>query len=191
MSGLYAKSALQTAFVELLNQRPFDKITVVDIVRLAGVSRNTFYYWYSDTYALLDDLFFTQTQQILQDDRSFDSWLDGFRHAMQFVGDNRRAVYHIYHSIGRDRLEQFLYQVTRSDITSAVTQMSAGLKVKPADICDLSAFYTAALIGLAVRWLDGGMKEDPDAYLSNMEKLLRGNIRSALSRSCGEEPQND
>jgi len=189
MSKLFAKGALQSAFVELLNKEPFDKITVVDITKLAGVSRNTFYYWYSDTYALLDDLFFTQTQRIQQDDRCFGSWLEGFRHATRFAGENRRAIYHLYHSIGRDKLQRFLYDVTLSDLTHVVLQLSEGLTVRPEVVRDLAAFYTAALVGLMVKWLDDGMKEDPDDYLDNMEKLLSGNIRSSLERSCGNNGQ--
>lgn len=187
MSKLFAKTALQSAFVELLNKKPFDRITVVDITKLAGVSRNTFYYWYSDTYALLDDLFFTQTQKIVEDDRQFGSWLEGFRHATRFAGENRRAIYHLYHSIGRDKLQAFLYEVTRSDLTNVVQQQAKDLDAKPEVIRNLAAFYTSALVGLMVRWLDDGMKEDPDAYLDSMEKLLSGNIRSALERSCRRE----
>jgi AcrR family transcriptional regulator len=184
MSSLFAKGALQSAFVELLNEEPFDKITVVDITRLAGVSRNTFYYWYSDVYALLDDLFFTQTQSILQDDRKFGTWQEGFRHATQFALQNKKAIYHLYHSIGRDKLQKFLYEVTYNDLRNVMLQQSEGLDVRPEAIRDLAAFYTSALVGLTVRWLDGGMKQDPDEYLESMEELLNGNIRSALERGC-------
>ena len=45
--------AIMTAFGDMLEEMPFDKITVAALVRRAGISSNTFYYHYSDIYALL------------------------------------------------------------------------------------------------------------------------------------------
>ena len=50
------KRAITESFMKLINQVPFDKITVKDIVEDCGVNRNTFYYHYSDIYALLDEI---------------------------------------------------------------------------------------------------------------------------------------
>jgi AcrR family transcriptional regulator len=183
MSNKYAKAAIMSVFLNQLNDKPFDKISVVDIARQAGVSRNTFYYWYSDIYALVDDLFHSETQKIRQESRSFDSWLDGFLHAMQFVGENRRAVYHLYNSISRNKLEAFLYDVTLSDMTRVVEAQARDTGASTEDIHDIAAFYSAALLGLAIRWLDTGMKEDPEAYLENMGELLGDNLHVSLVRS--------
>ena len=53
----YTKKAIAESFMELLNERPFDKISVVDIAEKCGINRNTFYYYYADVYALVDDVF--------------------------------------------------------------------------------------------------------------------------------------
>ena len=47
-------SELGEALRELMRERPFDAISVIDIVGRAGVSRKTFYYHFSDKYALLN-----------------------------------------------------------------------------------------------------------------------------------------
>ena len=47
------KTAIMDAFVRLLEQTPMDQITVQAITAQCGISRNTFYYHYSDVYALL------------------------------------------------------------------------------------------------------------------------------------------
>ena len=184
MNNQYTKAAIRAAFLSQLNSKPFDKISVVDIARVAGVSRNTFYYWYDDIYALMDDLFFTEAEKIRQDSASFDSWADGFRHAVSFASENRKAIYHLYKSISRNKLESFLYEVTFNDVSKAVAAMGKETGALPEDVHDLAAFYSAALIGLVIRWLDGGMKEDSDAYLENIEELLGDNIVSALNRSA-------
>ena len=43
------KNAIVEAFWQLLDEKPFNKITVKNIVELCGVNRNTFYYHFSDT----------------------------------------------------------------------------------------------------------------------------------------------
>ena len=39
------------SFVKMLSQKPFDKITIKDIIEGCGLNRGTFYYYYDDIYA--------------------------------------------------------------------------------------------------------------------------------------------
>ena len=47
--ALRTKNAIRRSFIELLAERPFDKISVRDIAERSEVTRNTFYYYYTDT----------------------------------------------------------------------------------------------------------------------------------------------
>lgn len=51
---LPAKERLENAFWELLAERNYHKITVTDIVRVADVNRNSFYYHFSGLPELAD-----------------------------------------------------------------------------------------------------------------------------------------
>ena len=42
------KNAIRRAFIQLLNERPLDKISIKDIAETGAVNRNTFYYYYAD-----------------------------------------------------------------------------------------------------------------------------------------------
>ena len=59
------KNAIRRAFIQLLNERPLDKISIKDIAEKGAVNRNTFYYYYQDIYALLEEVFIDETQQAL------------------------------------------------------------------------------------------------------------------------------
>ena len=48
------EAAIQVAFIELLQTKSFEKISVSDITKLAHINRGTFYLHYVDKYALLD-----------------------------------------------------------------------------------------------------------------------------------------
>lgn len=43
-----------TAFCKLYEQKPIEKISVKDVIALAGYNRSTFYEYFSDIYALLE-----------------------------------------------------------------------------------------------------------------------------------------
>ena len=50
------KNVIRKGFIELLEQRSLDKISVVDIAEHCGINRNTFYYYYCDIYALIREI---------------------------------------------------------------------------------------------------------------------------------------
>lgn len=50
------RSAIKNAFLELLSEKPFDNISVIDIAERAMINRSTFYLHYQDKYDLLKTL---------------------------------------------------------------------------------------------------------------------------------------
>lgn len=54
---LKTKKALKNALLELLKVKNFENINTTEICKTALVSRNTFYNYYADKYALLEDCF--------------------------------------------------------------------------------------------------------------------------------------
>ena len=106
----FTKQAIIGSFVKLLNQKPLDKITVKDIVDDCGVNRNTFYYYFQDIYAITDEVFRSETSKIIQDKEIYTSWQDTLMNAAKFALENKKAIYHIYNSVNRRFLEQYLYE---------------------------------------------------------------------------------
>lgn len=47
---------LKTALIELMNEKPFSKITIKDICEQADLNRTTFYLHYNDQFELLSDI---------------------------------------------------------------------------------------------------------------------------------------
>ena len=55
-SAIRSRRFIRQAFMELLREKKFDKITVTDIVSRADINRSTFYAHYSDVKALIDEI---------------------------------------------------------------------------------------------------------------------------------------
>ena len=56
--------AIIGAMLELLEQRRLDKITVKDIADTCGINRNTFYYHFEDTRAVVKTILRNETERI-------------------------------------------------------------------------------------------------------------------------------
>ena len=58
------KEALVSAFLDLVKEEDFDRITVTDLVEKCGISRQTFYYHFDDIQGMLEWAFDYETKQI-------------------------------------------------------------------------------------------------------------------------------
>src|SRR5258708_14888765 len=56
------RNLLGDALIELIQEKPFDSVTVQDVLDRAGVGRSTFYVHYKDK----DDLFFSDAEEFLE-----------------------------------------------------------------------------------------------------------------------------
>ena len=182
--ALRTKLAIRQAFIELLNERPLDKISVKDIAERSTVNRNTFYYYYADIYALVEEIFQTEIELFLKKLHEYASWEEAFREATTFVSENKRAVYHLFSSGNRDILEHYYHKVIYAAMLSYVRGQAEGLNAAEEDVELLTQFYAAALSGIIADWLRGGMKADVNDRIDRLGRLLEGNIRQALERSC-------
>ncbi|MEA4919467.1 MAG: TetR-like C-terminal domain-containing protein [Clostridiaceae bacterium] len=179
----FTKKAIKESFVKLLNERPFDKITIKDVVEDCGINRNTFYYYYQDIFALLDDIFESEANDVIGSGYVHDSWQEGFIKSAGFAMRNKSAIFHVYNSINRQHLERYLYKVSEDLMEGIVKSEAEGLNVSDEDIRLVSVFYKHAIVGLFLEWLQRGMKDEPEYIIRRMGRLLDGNIRNILARA--------
>lgn len=178
------QKAIVDAFTELLNERPFDRITVTDITSRCGISRNTFYYHYSGIYDLIDAMFRAEVDRTLGTPHDYQGWLDGFVEGTRFALENRTAVYHLYKSIDHRRLERYLYDIALAATTRLVDQVSAGKPVEEGDKKDLATFIAAAITGTIIEWLERDMRDDPSVFMANVARMFEGTLESVIDNAC-------
>mgnify|MGYP001243344367 FL=1 len=174
------KKAIIDSFVQLLNQRPLDQITVTDIARECGISRRTFYHYYQDIYQLPEDLFLSETRKILKGETDFRSWEQWFEKMTVFAFHNKTAIAHIYHSARREYLERYIFTIADKTFTDFIAQSGKSKSYRQEDIDMLAAFYTSAAVGLAFDWIRRGMQENPQQLIHGYVKLLKGTVQRAL-----------
>lgn len=188
--SLMTKKALAASLKKLTQDKPFDKITVKDVVEDCGVNRQTFYYHFQDIYDLLGWIYKTEAVGGISDYKTYETWQQGFLKIFQYVLDNRKLCLNTYHSLARDHLEDFLREVVhgllRGVIDEVIERTEGGGKVSEKDKNFVADFYSFAFIGLLLNWLREGLKESPEAIVRDLSILVEGDIEKAVNKFVQE-----
>ncbi|MGN0397861.1 MAG: TetR-like C-terminal domain-containing protein [Candidatus Fimimorpha sp.] len=187
MARQYTRKEIRETFVRMLNERPLNKITVKDIVVECEINRNTFYYYYADIYAIIEEIFQTELQRVIEEYNDTLSWEESFLVALHFAIENKKAIYHVYHSMEKERVENYLYAVAGKVMTYYVENQSKEIRASKADKKLIVAFYQSALTQMLLKWIASGMKADPEKVIRRIGKLFNGTIVFALKRSAEME----
>lgn len=182
-----AKEAIRSSFLKLLAEKPFDKITVKDVIDDCQIARRTFYYHYQDLYAVVEEILRLETEKVIREYPSCKTWEEGFIMASQFVLTNRQAVSHLYRSEHREEIIRYVDKVAAEVMDRFLTDAAGDMEVLDDDRRLIGEFYRFALSGMVYHWLDGNMQSDPEQLIRRIGVLFGGNIERALRISAGLE----
>ncbi|HDK7174277.1 TPA: TetR/AcrR family transcriptional regulator C-terminal domain-containing protein [Clostridium botulinum] len=185
MAQQYTKKMIRQVFIKMLNERPLNKITVKDIATACEINRNTFYYYYTDIYALLSEIFQIELQTVIDEYNDTLSWEESFIVAARFALENKIAIYHVYNSMRREEVVNYIYNVSGNVMIRYVEKVSDGISASLGDRKLIASFYQCALTEMVLHWIATGMKEDPDTIVRRIGYLFDGNIELSLKRSAG------
>lgn len=181
MSHLTTK-AIQEAFFELLSKKSIDQITIKDITSRCGVSRNTFYYHYTDITALVEEIMMSMVDELIEKFPTVDTLDQGIEVAAEFVLDNKTAVMHIYHSDQRPIYERCLMKLCRHVSEELVSSSLSAEKVSDEERELLISYYKCTAFGFIMDWCEGGLKP---GYAESFRNLIakRKNLLSLILES--------
>ena len=183
MAQQYTRNMIRNVFIEMLDEKPFDEITVTDLVTRCEINRKTFYYYYQDLYAVLTEIFQSELESVIGGIKGHVTWEEGIAGAMGIAIQHKRAVYHVYHSMQRETLEKYLYNVAGEVMIRYVERESEGIHASQEDKNIIAQFYQSALTEMVLNWIGQGMKEDGLEMINRIGQLFDGNIRASLKRS--------
>ena len=183
------KRALEASLKNMLLQKPLDKITINDIAKDCGINRMTFYYHSKDIYDLVEWSCAEDAAKALAGNKTYDTWQQGFLQIFEAVKDNKPFIMNAYHSVSREQVERYLYEVTYGLLLNVVNEEAADDPVSEEDKSFIAHFYKYAFVGLMLDWIRGDMKEDPKEIVNRLSLLMQGNFSRALKAYCTGEPK--
>ena len=177
------KKALAQSLKKLMNTKTLDEITVKDIVTDCGVNRQTFYYHFKDIYDLIEWIYKTEAVESIEGYKSYDTWQQGFLMIFEYVKNNLDFCAHCLKSDGSEPLNRFLYHATLDLLLGVVNEVSQGVNTEQKEKRFIAKFYTHAFIGVLKQWILEGATEDPRDIISEINKLVEGDIKKAIIHS--------
>lgn len=179
----FTQKAIKMTFLELLNERTLDKITVKDIVSTCGINRNTFYYYYADIYDLLSQLFKEETEKILKDTPKDASFYEEYIRAASIILGYRQAVIHLYNSSHKELLTRYLEEVTFAFVRRFVKKYAKGHNITEDDVQYITLFYSYAIVGNTMHWIREKMPPYREYFLKKISDSFEATIEDMI-RDC-------
>lgn len=186
------KTAIIDSFWQLLEEHPYNRITVKSIVELCQINRNTFYYHFRDIPDLLETTIKQDADLIIRTYGKFGSPLDCLAPLATHCLNRKKALLHIYRSAQRETFVNQLDRICLYAVTQYVELVAADLTLFPEDRKLLIRFYKCSLTGILLDWLNAGMNYDLLKAFSRITELLEGSGRQAFLRAASAaEDSND
>lgn len=168
---------LLDALIALIEEQPFDKITVTDICDRAMIHRTTFYKHFEDKYHLLQfgikeiqQQYNEEAFSINQNATLKEHCLTIFGTLLTLISNNKRL--HILLSFSRqeDSVGSTFFELVAEDILDKISSKK--------DIPEsfVASFYTGSIISAANWWLNEGMNIPIEDMLKYMDTQLSSSL---------------
>ena len=161
-----SRAKIESVFVELLQTKELDQVTVSDICSLTGLNRSTFYANYMDIYELADIVRGSLEQSVSElyrdeVENSFNSndYLKLFRH----IADNQ-LFYKTYFKLGYDNQ----FKIVKYDTKLAANHFENRFVHYHIE------FFRSGFNAIVKMWLAGGCTETPEEMNEIIQSEYKG-----------------
>ena len=186
----FTRQAIMYSMLKLLQEKSIDKITVKDICEMCEINRNTFYYYYSDIYQVLEELLRTETEKSLKEKQENHSFYEDCLKKYHLILEYKKAVYHLYNSKNRDLILKYLYDITENYMEKYVLKEVEGKKLSAEDIQFIVDFYSNSMIGSIFRWMQRGMMEKQEKLIYRLSVSYQATIKALIAQIEEEKNKN-
>ena len=176
-----AKKALLQAFGELIEEKPFNKITIADITARCGLNRMTFYYHFDNIYELMIWGLEMQIREASKDCVNYKNWKTGYLRIFYFALDRKKYIKKIFQTIEQEHLERYLNKIGERMVLAVIDDRLGGNALDEDDRIFTAQICSHVLAVTLVSWVSRGMTEDPEIMVKRTGRLLDGMIEKTIN----------
>lgn len=176
------KILLANTLKDLLEKKPFSKVTVTEIITLSKVNRNTFYYHFEDIYDLLRWLLEQEAINIVKDYDSKDEIDMAINFTLSYIEKNRSFLKNILFSVGEKDLRRFFSKDFREIIGNfiKIDEEELGIKIDDQYRNVLTMYLTEAIAGLLIESLNKKYEISNAKISSYIKTISTSSIKASL-----------
>ncbi len=176
------KQAIVESFVKLCAKKSPDRITVRDIVDDCEINRNTFYYYFQDVYAVVEEMFLLWSADFCVACESGEDLTEGLRSLMENILNNKKAAINLILSFDGTVLEEYWLRATADSWISWVRRRGEGLSGCEEAIRYVGMTCAIVYLGILRRWIRGSMREETEGILLRYRAVWLTGVEDALLR---------
>ena len=175
------RALVEGAFLELMKEKPYTKISVREITEKADINRSTFYLHYQDIYDLLGYIFREEADATLEKYSVKGDWKGVFLDILSYLKKKKKMIEHVYYSSRQEELEFYIQQVVGAYALQFIEIETAGQEVSKHVKQTVADFYRNAFVGATFQWVREGMKTAPSVMAALYDNMFRGTLRQAIA----------
>jgi AcrR family transcriptional regulator len=174
------RDALGDALVELMQEKPFESITVQDVLDRAHVGRSTFYSHYSDKDDLLmsdADEFFERVSMGLSAKGDASDRVFPVREFFSHIAEAKRFVNALSSSGKLEANMELAREHFARGIERRLSEVPRGKAIPKSERSAIAFAHAGALLSLMTWWVDRGMKQSPAEMDELFHRVVWGQRR--------------
>lgn len=178
------KKKLCDGLLQLMAERPLNKISVKELTELVDVNRGTFYFHYTDVFDLLhkiEDEFFAQFDQMLGNEVQCANktypYLQGI---FTFLGENSNLCRVLFSSNGDMAFLSRIKKLVDERCSSFWRQTIPNGDSKQFEL--YNSFIINGCIGVIQYWLDDGLRESPEEISRLAGTIIAASVKQYLTQ---------
>ena len=163
------KSALAASMKKLMKDKPFAKISVIDICEGCGMNRKSFYYHFKDKYDLVNWIFYTDFISLVSTGEYGNGW-----DLLVAVGELFYRDQQFYRSALKIEGQNSFKDYFHESMTPIVSFFLKGDEEEDgnADREILITFFCDAYLSAVVRWLEDGCRLNPTEFVGSLKSMI-------------------
>lgn len=174
------KRVLASTLKEMAEKKSLSKITINDLTQACDVSCQTFYNNFKDIYDLVEWIYLKEVVTPIERGKIYDKWQDALTSIFQYISENHVFVLNTYRSFGKGFLEKVLRQEIELFLSNQVFKKIEVTKEEAKQVEFSYSFYTYALVGVGLDWIEKQMPESVEELVERIERVMLGEIISLL-----------
>lgn len=177
----FTQKAILSTFQEMLEEMPFDKITVSALVKRCEISSNTFYYHFRDIYDLLDNWLMNTFQMFIE--KPGFSWREASKEFLYVCQKHKKIVYHLSSSLSRERLEQYIFSQSNDYFVRYIKDIANEKELTDELVNQLAEFCRYSTTGFFLRFLWNQMNDDIDSSVDRLADMFDELVESTIAKN--------
>ena len=185
------KRLIAQSFKQKMETIPFARISIGDIARDSQVSRNTFYYHFKDKYDILQWIFRTELEPIIQDSMKEADWGSRTVKLCRHMQQNKKFYNNALKIQGSGNLYSVLFTFYQDMLCGRLKKLQGDAALNELEIRSIASFLAHGLTGELVEWVKDGMAEDLEQRVRTLERILaERNLEQLLHAVPADAPKD-